>query len=559
MVTEQTTPGPRRTAKFARSFHATVMLALIVGAITGVAVAGFERVVQPALDALLDQPLWVLMVVPGAGLVLVNVVNKLCGGAETRTTDAYVHAYHERGGQLGVRAMIRKVVLSAVSLASGSALGFEGPALLIGSTIGSSTERFTVRRFRQDDAKVLMVAGAAAGVAAIFKAPLTGVCFALEVPYRGDLTRRALPAALAAAGTSYLTYVTIIGTTPLFETGGTAPFNVRELLGAVALGLGAGVLARLGARAIGHAKRLSLPAGLRVAGAAIALAGAAIVANWWFHAPLHLGPSYQTIDWVTQGDRSVTLLVALFALRATTTWLSVAGGGVGGLFIPLVTQGVILGALVQHFAAASNAALFPTVGIAAFLGAGYRTPLAGVAFVAEATGQPGFLVPALLAAAAAQTVMGRWSFSPYQRGERAPDMRSLHTTTLGDIMSPNPDTVAGNQPVSDVVATMMRQNRRWAPVVDDSGTYAGLVSVRDISQLPQDQWPTTNLATIVRHDIPPARSTDPVDAAAERMRASNTEALAVVDDNVIIGVVTLRDVASIEILLDRITNDSIEP
>ena len=97
--------------------------------------------------------------------------------------------------------------------------------------------------------------------------------------------------------------------------------------------------------------------------------------------------------------------------------------------------------------------------------------MAGVVFVAEATGQPGFLVPALLAAAAAQTVMGRWSFSPYQRGEQHPDVRALHTTTLGDIMSPNPDTVAGGQSVSEVVATMMRQNRRWAPVVDASGVY----------------------------------------------------------------------------------------
>ena len=110
----------------------------------------------------------------------------------------------------------------------------------------------------------------------------------------------------------------------------------------------------------------------------------------------------------------------LFAIRAGATWLSIGGGGVGGLFIPLVTQGAILGALVQHLTPASNAALFPTIGIAAFLGAGYRTPLAGVAFVAEATGQPFFLVPALLAAAAAQLMMGRWSFSTFQRGERVP-------------------------------------------------------------------------------------------------------------------------------------------
>ncbi len=558
-MTEQGVSRSRRAAEFARSFHVTVMLALVVGVITGVVVAGFERVVQPLLDTLLEQRLWVVMVVPAAGLALVNVVNRLWGDGETRTTDAYIHAYHERGGQLGVRAMVRKVVLSVISLGSGSALGFEGPALLIGGTVGSTTERFTVRRFRQDDAKVLIVAGAAAGVAAIFKAPLTGVCFALEVPYRADLARRALPAALAAGGASYLTYVTIIGTEPLFKTGGAAPFNVSELLGGVALGLLCGVLARIGAWAIGQAKRLAVPTVARVAGSGVALAAAGVVANWWFHEPLHLGPSYQTIDWVTQADRSVVLLVALFALRAMSTWLSVAGGGVGGLFIPLVTQGAVLGALVQHLAPASNPVLFPTVGIAAFLGAGYRTPLAGVAFVAEATGQPGFLVPALLAAVAAQTVMGRWSFSPYQLGERAPDVRPLRTITLADIMTPNPDTIAGHQTISDVVATMMRQNRRWAPVVDNAGAYAGLVSVRDISTVPQQRWPTTPVDAVVRHDIAPAASADAVSAAAARMRTDGTEALAVVDEARIVGVVTFRDVANIEILLDRIADDVVEP
>ena len=112
------------------------------------------------------------------------------------------------------------------------------------------------------------------------------------------------------------------------------------------------------------------------------------LAHWWFDAPLHLGPSYDAIEWAASDNRTLITLAALFAVRAIATWVCVGGGGVGGLFIPLVTQGAIVGSFAQELVHPANPTLFPTVGIAAFLGAGYRTPLAGVAVVAEATGSP---------------------------------------------------------------------------------------------------------------------------------------------------------------------------
>src|SRR5690606_20074439 len=122
-----------------------------------------------------------------------------------------------------------KVIGSAMTLGSGNAFGFEGPSILIGSTIGSTIDARFGSRGRRDDAKVLMVAGAAAGVAAVFKAPLTGVVFALEVPYRADLARRALLPCLVAAGASYVTFAALLGTEPLLRTGGSAPFDLRDL------------------------------------------------------------------------------------------------------------------------------------------------------------------------------------------------------------------------------------------------------------------------------------------------------------------------------------------
>jgi CIC family chloride channel protein len=539
----------------AHRFHLTLVLALVIGVLSGVAVAGFDTAVSHALDLVLDQPLVVVALVPAIGLIAVNVLNSVWGDGDTAMTDAYVRAYHQRGGSLPLRVLGRKVVASALTLGSGNAFGFEGPSMLIGGTIGSTVEERFASRMRRDDAKVLMVAGAAAGVAAVFKAPLTGVIFALEVPYRSDLARRALLPSLVAAGSAYVTYVLIVGTTPLLSTGGSAPFDLRDLGGGLALGLICGVLARLSAFAIGHAKHLPLPPVARIALTGTGIIALTPVAQWWFGAPLHLGPGYAAIEWAADPHRSVIVLVGLFTLRALATWLGVAGGGMGGLFIPLVTQGAIVGSAFQHVVHAPNAHLFPTVGIAAFLGAGYRTPLAGVAFVAEATGQPGFLVPALLAAAVAQLSMGRYSFSPYQRNERLPDIEPLSRMAVAEIMSPNADTIHASLTLDEVVTTMLHQNRRWAPVVDDMH-YIGLLAVTDIAKIPPGHWPNLTARQIAQTDLLPVAPSDPVSVVAERLRTSSSEAVAVTEEGHVIGVVTLRDLRNIEVLLDRLNNEA---
>ena len=126
-----------------------------------------------------------------------------------------------------------------------------------------------------------------------------------------------------------------------------------------------------------------------------------------------LTPGYGVITWALAPDRAVGVLLAVLVLRCFATGAAVAGGGVGGLFVPLVVAGALLG---RAFGAAvgNTDSLFLVIGIAAFLGAGYRVPLAAVVFVAETTGRPGFVVPGLIAAVVAELVMSRMSVTEYQ-------------------------------------------------------------------------------------------------------------------------------------------------
>ncbi len=242
----------------------------------------------------------------------------------------------------------------------------------MGSALGSALQRRFSRLFSREDAKVLLVAGAAAGVSAIFKAPATGLVFALEVPYQDDFARRMLLPAGIASAVSYVVFVALAGTTPLFPVAGAPPFDLRDLGGAALLGMLCGVGARLFAMAVVRAKRLAagLHPAVRAVGAGLVLAGLALVAQAAFGTPLTLGAGYNNLTWAFDPHRAVVLVLLLLVLRAAATVVTVGGGGVGGLFTPLVVEGALLGRAIGGLfrTAASGSNFFPLVGVSAFLG-----------------------------------------------------------------------------------------------------------------------------------------------------------------------------------------------
>jgi CIC family chloride channel protein len=139
-----------------------------------------------------------------------------------------------------------------------------------------------------------------------------------------------------------------------------------------------------------------------------------VVSNWACGAPLSFGPGYSALTWALDPSRALWAVAVLLVVRCVATTVVVGGGGVGGLFVPLVVGGALTGRMVGGAIHTLDTALFTVIGVAAFLGAGYRVPLAAVMFVAETTGQPGFVVPGLLAAVAAELVMGRSSVTEFQ-------------------------------------------------------------------------------------------------------------------------------------------------
>jgi CIC family chloride channel protein len=153
---------------------------------------------------------------------------------------------------------------------------------------------------------------------------------------------------------------------------------------------------------------------VRIPVAGAALAGLLLMSRGLTGESLTIGPGYETMQWALDPSHATWLVLVVLVLRCAATTATVGGSGVGGLFIPLVVAGALVGRAVGGTVNALDTSLFLVLGVAAFLGAGYRVPLAAVVFVAETTGRPGFIVPGLLAAVAAELVMGASSITTYQ-------------------------------------------------------------------------------------------------------------------------------------------------
>lgn len=550
----------QRLAALGRRTRQTVVLAAATGALTGAAVALFEWVTRDQLfDRLLEAPAAVHIVAPAVGLLVAALVIRHLGGGAPTTADEYIRNFHDQSRRLDLRPVPARLLACIATLGSGGALGYEGPSIYLGAAVGSAIQRRLSRLFSRQDAKMLLVCGAAAGVAAIFKAPATGLVFALEVPFQEDLARRMLLPAGIAAATSYVTFVALVGTTPIFAVTGAPPFNLRDLGGAAFLGVCCGVGARLYTQALVWAKGVG--AGVHpivralVAGGGLMVLG---VVSWLaFDRVLTFGAGYDNLEWAFDPKRAVWLVLLLFVLRALATVLTLGGGGAGGLFIPLVIEGALIGRVVGGVfrTSVTGSNFFPLIGVSAFLGAGYRVPLAGVMFAAEATGRPGFIVPGVIASMVAQLFMGRSSVSPYQVSARAGHLERrlvlpLRTALVTDVATVPPDTT-----VEEFVWQHLLGNRQQVVPVVDGSHYLGVMRIDEVLAVDRERWPEATVGEHMRGDFPTVAPNAGLRDAMVAMEAADVDLLPVVDGETFVGVVTTDEVLKLDEILGRAEGD----
>lgn len=418
------------TATYTRNLHKWLLIAPLIGLMAGLTITAVAviilREMWPVVLAYYLHHHWAI--VPGLvlGCALTGLIMQyLTPDPNQHSTEEIIQSYHEHRGAIDMRSFPAKLLAAIATVGFGGSAALEGPSIYGGAAIGSWlwTRLQRLRRFRLDerDRRIMLICGAAAGMSAVFRAPLTGIVFALEMPYKDDLTHEALLPSLIASVVSYMTLGAFLGSAPLFNFQSSGTYTMRDLLWCALLGLLIGLIAMAFVitfrRLRGFVVDWAAPHWIKlsIGGLLTGLCGVVFL-HLYSGTLIPLGPNYEAVDQIlNQGHGSRELVTfGLFKLAATA--FTLGAGGASAMFVPLFLTGGTVGIVfAQSVVYSTSLALYAAVGMASFIAAAYKTPLAAVVFVAEATGGHAFIIPALIGSAVAYAISGDASVSGDQR------------------------------------------------------------------------------------------------------------------------------------------------
>ncbi|MBZ5658716.1 MAG: chloride channel protein, partial [Acidobacteriia bacterium] len=397
------TPLLHRVARLReREDQVFLILALVIGALTGLAVVAFilltERMgmrLYPVGGAPWRRLLFPVVGSLGIGYLLFRYFPYARGSGVPQTKAALF----AREGRITLRTVLGKFFCTSATLASGIPLGREGPSVQVGAGIASVLGRFL--GLRPERVKALLPVGAAAAIAAAFNTPLAAVLFALE-EIVGDLHAPVLGSVVLASATSWCVLRLLLGNSPLFKVPQYQLVHPAEFAVYAVLGVAGGLVSvaftklLLGMRA----RFLRLP---QKTVWFQPLAGGLLVGLVGWFVPQVMGVGYGYVGYALNGNMALKLMVLLVILKLITVTTSYASGNAGGIFGPALFIGAMLGGSVGTVAHRLFPAYTATPGAYALVGMGaafagiVRAPMTSVLMIFEMTQDYAVIVPLMIA------------------------------------------------------------------------------------------------------------------------------------------------------------------
>ncbi len=492
-----------------------------------------------AVQPLLGPGAVLLMPVVG-GLLVGLAFHFLLGEERYHGVAGIIEAVALAGGRLRYWRVPLKALLAALSIGTGASVGPEDPSVQIGAGLGSMLGQRL--RLSDEPVRTLVGAGAAAGIAAAFNAPIAGVFFALEI-LLGDISASALGLVLLAAVSSAVLTQSISGPQPAFMV---PPYPFRsagELPFYLGLGLLAGLLSAAYIRLLfllrdGFA-HWAVPRWIKPAVAGLAVGAVGVFL------PQVMGVGYETVERVLQGEpMPVMLLIALLAAKLVLTPVSIGGGFMGGVFAPALFLGAMLGGAYGTLCRdlfpgmGLTPPAFALVGMAAVLGGAIRAPLTAALLAFEMTGDVHIILPLLFAVPISMFLSQRlqpdsvYTLELTRRGiriERGRDVEVLSLLTVGEVMQRDVEPLRESEELRAALDRMARMRTHGLPVVNDAGELCGMLTLEDIETAHMRGVPVRTVGDICTRQVVVAYPDETLDVALRRMSERDVGRLPVVD------------------------------
>jgi H+/Cl- antiporter ClcA len=551
-----------------------LFLAILIGGGTGMGIVTFHYSIQVIHHLLLEDFMgvvgtwgaWTLCTVPVIGGLIVGLMrwrtqdfgpslNSLIAASKAGSLKQKLHP-------------VTKMLAAAVSLGSGASLGPEGPSVEVGANFGVLLSQ--VLQVSQERLRLLLGAGAAAGLAAGFNAPIAGVFFALEVVLGAtSFATSAVSVVLLAAVVAALIAQIGLGSQPAFALPVYQVRSPLELPLYIGLGVFASIVSLLYTQVIRFAKACfdgTVPYLTwlgRIPKPVNPIIGGAIVGVVALQFPQILGIGYGTIQAMLQDvQMPIQLLLALLVLKLLMTAVSAGSGFVGGIFAPAMFLGASLGAAyakilalvvpdIAIYMAAPPA--YAMVGMAAVLAASVRAPLTSILLMFELTRDYRIVLPLMAAVGLSfwlveQMLPNKNSNLNLQRiglSELKDDQAEMLLQILVfDAMYANPKKLPSTMKVLEAALSMWHSRTRSALVIDSQEQLVGIVTLEDINrtlanyqkssadaQNAQHNLSNLTLKEISTTDILYAYSDEPLTEALDRMALRGLHQLPVVARN----------------------------
>jgi CIC family chloride channel protein len=543
-----------------------LVLTVIIGAVVGLVVVAFILLTENLGSRLYPAggSAWRRLLVPVAGSLVSGFLLYRyfpdARGSGIPQTKAALFIYN---GFISFRTVLAKFGLCSISLASGIALGREGPSVQIGAGLASVMGRRL--GLSPDRLKSLLPVGASAALAAAFNTPIAAVLFTLE-EVMGDMHAPVLGSTVLSSATSWMVLHLILGDEPLFHVPSyqlvhPAEFGVYAVLGAIGGMVSAGFVKLL----LWQRKHfLAMP---RSAAWVYPTVGGVVVGLLGWFVPDVLGVGYGTVGKALNGQLVIGAMALLVVLKLVATATCYASGNAGGIFGPSLFIGAMLGGAIGGAAHnlipdyTGSAGAYALVGMGVAFAGIVRVPLTSVIMIFEMTRDYTIIVPLMIANLVSYVISSRLQEEPiyealqHQDGVHLPGGARTREPllTVGDGFRPGTRTLPAEMTLR-AACEVVDHSYEWWPVVDELGL-RGMLAAAAFDEALRSGTGEETLASLVpapgnrtglnTFTFPHLHTDHPLDTAMQRMAHSGMTVMPVVSrTNVrdLLGTISRREV-----------------